>query len=481
MPGEVPRFQRLRRGSCAMFLGLLLASCGGDDATMPEPDPVPPSPRLVDVIDCPDAPDLRCGYLEVPLDHANPEGEALRLAVTMQRNTEAPRGVALWLDGGPGGAGAGLVQDFREDMPPALADAYWWVGLNTRGTGATAIDCPGLQAETGHSDILPGSASALAQCVEVLGENRRFYSTAATVADLELLRQALDAETWTLNGISYGTYVASAYATAHPERVARLVLDSPVPHTGLDPFNRPALRTMPDFFEAICDDEACPENPLEVLAAAAALEPKPIAVYDMLVGWDVSTPSVSELFQALQKAGAGDRRELSGLLEAHLRETTKLDHHVFSTGLHRATLCSDMIAPWGDSATPMVGRAAALEAASAAIDEAEFWPFDRASLLDNALIHDCLAWPPTPAGTQRRDGLLPDVPTLILSGALDLSTPMSEAYRQWELAPGGRLVVIGDLGHGVQGDWEGMANTTNFLCGEPYEYPMDPEVRWERC
>jgi len=464
-----------------MLLGLLLASCGGDDATAPEPDPVPPFPRLMDVVDCPDAPDLRCGYLEVPLDHANPEGETLRLAVTMQRNTEAPRGVALWLDGGPGGAGAGLVQDFREEMPPALAEAYLWVGLDTRGTGATAIDCPGLQAETGFSDILPGSASALAQCVEVLGENRRFYATSATVADLELLRQALGAEAWTLNGISYGTYVASAYATTHPNRVARLVLDSPVPHTGLDAFSRPALRAMPDFLEAICEDEACPEDPMEVLAAAVALEPKPIAVYDMLVAWEGEEPSPSELFLALQEAAAGDRRALAGWIEEHLRETTAVDVREFSVGLHRATVCSDMLAPWGDSATPQADRTEALASAAATIDDAEFWPFDRSTLLHNALIHDCLAWPATPPGTQRRDGLLPGVPTLILSGFLDLSTPVSEAYRQLELAPDGRLLIFEGLGHGVQDSWEGLANTVNFLCDEPYEYPVDPHVRWDSC
>ncbi|MCK9511824.1 MAG: alpha/beta hydrolase [Pigmentiphaga sp.] len=470
----------VQRSIGAGLLALFLAACGGDDTTDPEPVP-PPPPSLVDITDCADAPELLCAYLEVPLDHAQPRGETLRLAVTMQRNTDAPRGVALWLDGGPGGAGRRMLRSFGSRMPPALAEAYRWVGLDFRGTGETAIDCPTLQAETGFSDIRPGSPAALAECIDVLGEDRQFYSSSATVADLELLRQALGAETWVLNGISYGTYTASAYATTHPERVSRIVLDSPVPHTGLDSFSRPALRMLPFVIEAHCMDEECPQDPMAVLAAAASLEPKPIELYDMLTGWNGVNPSATALFQALQAAAVGDRSALAGLIRAYQQNTTRPGVRQFSTGLHRATLCSDMIAPWGDSATPLAGRLAALQAAASVIDEAEFWPFDRATMLDNVLIHDCLAWPPTSPGTQRRDGLLPDLPTLILAGFLDLSTPLPEAFRQEELAPGGRLVIIDDVGHGVQGAWRGLTNTVNFLCDEPYEYPVDPEVRWESC
>ena len=54
------------------------------------------------------------------------------------------------------------------------------------------------------------------------------------MADLEALRVALGADKLTLDGVSYGTFVAERYAMAHPDRVARLVLDSVVPAAGLD-------------------------------------------------------------------------------------------------------------------------------------------------------------------------------------------------------------------------------------------------------
>ena len=41
-------------------------------------------------------------------------------------------------------------------------------------------------------------------------------------------------DSWTIDAVSYGTYVAERYALAHRERVKKLVLDSVVPHIGRD-------------------------------------------------------------------------------------------------------------------------------------------------------------------------------------------------------------------------------------------------------
>lgn len=49
-------------------------------------------------------------------------------------------------------------------------------------------------------------------------------TTHALVADMELLRQHLGIERWSLLAGSWGTVVALAYARAHPQRVQRLVL-----------------------------------------------------------------------------------------------------------------------------------------------------------------------------------------------------------------------------------------------------------------
>ena len=146
----------------------------------------------------------------------------------MADNADAPKGVLVDLTGGPGQGGVAFVPRARARMRGLLRD-YRLVMLDQRGTGAGALRCPALQRAMGTSDLTvppPGSVEA---CAQALGPQRRFYSTADTVADLEALRVALGADKLTLDGVSYGTFVAERYAIAHPDRVARLVLDSVVP------------------------------------------------------------------------------------------------------------------------------------------------------------------------------------------------------------------------------------------------------------
>ena len=54
---------------------------------------------------------------------------------------------------------------------------------------------------------------------------------------------------------------------------------------------------------------------------------------------------------------------------------------------------------------------------------------------------------------------LPDVPTLLLNGDRDLSTPYEWAEQAAEHAPGGRLMIVKGAGHDVQdqGDPKALA------------------------
>lgn len=48
--------------------------------------------------------------------------------------------------------------------------------------------------------------------------------TAHLIADIEALRQHLDIDAWVLNGVSWGSTLALAYAIEHPTRVLGIVL-----------------------------------------------------------------------------------------------------------------------------------------------------------------------------------------------------------------------------------------------------------------
>jgi pimeloyl-ACP methyl ester carboxylesterase len=96
------------------------------------------------------------------------------------------------------------------------------------------------------------------------------------------------------------------------------------------------------------------------------------------------------------------------------------------------------------------------------------WPFTRVVASNNGFIKTCLYWPPTPAPPQPRARKLPPVPTLLLAGDRDLSTPMAWASQEARLAPRGRLVIVHGSGHGAQLRAEtdaGRAAVASFLHG----------------
>src|SRR5947208_1854706 len=116
---------------------------------------------------------------------------------------------------------------------------------------------PALQRAAGASDLAVPPPAAVGDCAAKLGPKRRFFTTADVVADLDMLRAALGADRWTLDGVSYGTFVAEHYALAHPEHVRRLVLDSVVPQEGIDPFQLETIHAVPRVLRAACAERHC--------------------------------------------------------------------------------------------------------------------------------------------------------------------------------------------------------------------------------
>jgi pimeloyl-ACP methyl ester carboxylesterase len=169
---------------------------------------------------------------------------------------------------------------------------------------------------------------------------------------------------------------------------------------------------------------------------------------DMLTGLSVGAPRDNGAAQALKAAAGGNTAPLQGLQAGVSRVMKSWTAEKLSQGLHASTLCADMPAPWGDASAPLEGRQAALE--KAAGEAGDLYPFDRATAIGNGFAQQCLNWPPVdvPKPDGPRD--LPDVPVLLLAGTLDLSTPLEWAQRAAARAPGGKLVVVEDAGHGVQ-------------------------------
>lgn len=108
----------------------------------------------------------------------------------------SPDGVPLlYVHGGPGG---GLGRSgYRRQADPARTRI---IGFEQRGCGRSAPHAsdPSVSLASNDTDRL--------------------------IADMEALREHLGVDRWILNGVSWGSTLALAYALAHPERVAGIVL-----------------------------------------------------------------------------------------------------------------------------------------------------------------------------------------------------------------------------------------------------------------
>jgi pimeloyl-ACP methyl ester carboxylesterase len=406
----------------------------------------------------------------VPLDRSGAVPGTLSLRVARAGAAKRGNKVLFALAGGPGQPGAFFAPFSREDLGRAV-EGYTVYGLDQRGTGASGvIKCSRLQASVGTSDFAVPAPGSVETCGESLGARRGLYSTSASVQDLEALRRAIGAPKVAFIGVSYGTYVAERYSRAHPTRVERLVLDSVVPQENVDPLARSNLAQVRTNLETACARGRCrgiTSDPVGDMATLVSRLPLRGSLYDDrgrrraasipdgpdLLDGIVTTTFSEELDRripaAVRSALDGDPAPL-----LRLRRVTRMMNagpaSSLSAGLHAATLCADIRYPWGGPDAPLAGRRPALDAAAAAVPEADLRPFDRVTSAGNGIAVECERWPVTPGVTPPpAPGPLPDVPILIINGGRDTSTPTADARVELARAPRGELLVVRGSGHSV--------------------------------
>ncbi|MFE0700266.1 alpha/beta hydrolase [Streptomyces sp. NPDC058872] len=213
------------------------------DAGEPTPRPLP---RLT-WTDCGTKtyPRLQCGTLKVPLNHDDPAGRLITLALTRVPHTSKTfQGPLLVNPGGPGGSGRSMAGYVAASLPPKVAATYDVIGFDPRGVGKSepALDCAPDHFAPVRADSVPTGAAAeraavaraqafAKACGDKYGDVLPYIDTVSTARDLDAIRDALDAPKINYLGYSYGTYLGSVYARLYPDRVRRMALDSVVnPH-----------------------------------------------------------------------------------------------------------------------------------------------------------------------------------------------------------------------------------------------------------
>lgn len=391
-----------------------------------------------------------CATLVVPLDHGGQVRGSLRLAVGYKSSTSAPHGVLVFLSGGPGQPGIPFLPRVQLRLGPDLI-GYRLVMLDQRGTGANALKCPVLQSAAGASDLVVPPPGGIQSCARAIGPSRRYYTTSETAADIDALRKAFGVPKLTLDGVSYGTFVAERYALAYPQHVARLVLDSVVPQQGVGATYLAALQATARVLRSACAEQHCGFDPARDVATVVRTERDGPELLDALVAESVGFPSFAGVLGVLHAAARGDLRPLNRFFAA-VHRGDAAPAVVLSQGLHEAALCAELAPPW-DPASSSAARTLTVTRAAAHLTAADLYPWDRATALGNGLAVGCEQWPATtlpavPTGNVLGD--LPRVPVLLLSGERDLSTPLAWGREEAARAPEGRLVVVPRAGHSVQ-------------------------------
>jgi pimeloyl-ACP methyl ester carboxylesterase len=385
----------------------------------------------------------------------------------MADNTTARHGVLVWLVGGPGAPGVSLTSVIARQLDPAVLRDYRLVLISTRGTGTGALSCPQLQQVMNQNNLAVPTPGVVRACADTIGDDRRFFTTTDTIADLDALRQGLSVRRLTLAGSSYGAFVAERYAITHPDRVSRLVLDSVVPHDTFDPMAIAVFNRTAEVLRMVCAQAHCTSDPAADLSAVIQARHNGPELLATLSSLTHGAPRLTSLPEVLHRAARGEYTALDAIIAGE-KDQPDSTAEVFSQGLFAATVCADFAWPWGDADAPVPARVDAVAKAVDALPDATIFPYDRVTATGSAVVATCEQWPPTPRMAFPSGVDLPRVPTLLLAGDHDLITPLAWTQHEAAHAPQGRLVIIPGAGHITQNKDNppaGREAVTRFLTG----------------
>lgn len=275
----VCRHGRVGAGAVAVSLALVAGAC----STSPEVTTVDADASTgnqgVSTVDwgrCDDAiplgPAIECATIGVPVDHSDPNGPTIEIALARVEASGDDRiGSLLFNPGGPGGSGIDLLAGVAAIVPRELARRFDLVSFDPRGVGMSApIDCDidfddGISLlpegdDAGWTDLVDEARDLPERCSDATATLAPFVGTNSAARDLDAIRAALGDEQLTYVGFSYGTRLGATYAELFPDRVRALVFDGAVAPTAdsteIARGQAPAFDRALEAFAGACDRDA---------------------------------------------------------------------------------------------------------------------------------------------------------------------------------------------------------------------------------
>ena len=402
-----------------------------------------------------------CGTVTVPLDHADPDGPTIDVAVSRipAADPDERIGVLLTNPGGPGASGIEFA--LAQPFPQEVLDRFDLIGWDPRGVGDTEglicgaevdafLDIDPEPDSNGEQRRLDRAAQAVAdECEQTDGDLLPFVGTRDVVQDMDAIREALGEEQISYAGYSYGTALGLGYLEAFPERVRAMVLDGVVdPTQDLTGFLLAQGQAIEEQVNALldgcADDPSCPldDGGAAFDRVAAQLDEAPLPGGDGEVGpSELQTGAVYAtygfegndaqlLWQALADAEDGDGDAIAALAQQY--------YDLSSYTPYAAVECVDSEVPQGSEEY----QAFADELIAVA-------PRTGASVANELL--PCAFWSAPPSGDPHVV-TAPGSPAVLVIGTTgDAATPYQQAVEVAENLEDGHLLTLDAVGHVASG------------------------------
>jgi pimeloyl-ACP methyl ester carboxylesterase len=340
---------------------------------------------------------LDCASYDADLDSLNGATGTLSIGVVRAKSVGTPS------DAGP------LVMTTGSDLPSSVQLPVWLsrngtdvlkthpvVSVDRRGIGMSGgLDCRDLfdrqemldqaQFESGDDPVANLGAvvqTATTSCTDTIAPGDSAYDNAHAAEDIERLRSTWDVPTLALLGIGNGAQVALAYAGSHPNKVSRLILDSPLPLAiAAEAAGEQKVKGQQaalDAFAAQCSASDCPLGPdpkgaIDAMLQAARDGTGPAGASVATLTDAISTAlgfprgdrasSTTGLARALAAARGGDDNQLNSLINQAetLRQSDGQFVNSCSDALNRPTpdRVRELVVEWG-KLYPQFGTVGAL-------------------------------------------------------------------------------------------------------------------------
>jgi pimeloyl-ACP methyl ester carboxylesterase len=366
---------------------------------------------------------LECAEFDADLDPVTGATGTITIGAMRARSAQTPA------DAGP------LVFTTGSDLPSSLQLPVWLtrsggdvlarhpiVAVDRRGMGLSSpIDCRDLfdrtqmreqaQTEPGDDPVANLGAitlTATTSCTDALAPGDSSYDNVRAAEDLERLRSTWDVPALALLGIGNGAQVALAYTGSHPDKVARLILDSPTPPgAGAEALAEDQVKAQQsalDDWAAQCVAANCvlgpdPKGAVDGLLAAAGAGRGPggmtVSVMVNAIVTALAYPTgdrvinTVKLADALATARSGDVNQLNSLVNQAeaLRGTDGQFVNGCSDSLNRPSpdRVRELVVAWGKT-YPQFGTVGALNLVKCLNWPSGSAPKDPADLKINALL-----------------------------------------------------------------------------------------------